>query len=53
MKELKDFLVLRDTLDVYAEVRGKYMVGIPLIEVRQGSKVTYYRGLPEDLTLLK
>lgn len=53
MKELKEFLLLRDTLDLYAEVRGKATVGIPLLAVRQGAQTTYYRGIPEDISVLK
>jgi glutaredoxin-related protein len=53
MKELKEFLVLRDTLDLYSSVRGKSTVGIPMLAVSENGQNQYYRGLPEDLNLLK
>lgn len=53
MKELKEFLALRDTLDLYSAVRGKATVGIPMLAVSEAGQTQYYRGLPEDLNLLK
>jgi glutaredoxin-related protein len=53
MKPLKEFLVLRDTLDLYSSVRGKGTVGIPMLAVTENGQTHYYRGLPEDLSLLK
>lgn len=53
MKELKEFLILRDTLDLYSSVRGKGTVGIPMLAVSDAGQTQYYRGLPEDLNLLK
>ncbi|MPM63176.1 hypothetical protein SDC9_110056 [bioreactor metagenome] len=53
MKELKEYLVLRDTLDLYKDVRGKATVGIPMLAVTEDGITHYYRGVPEDLSLLK
>ncbi len=53
MKPLKEFLKLRDTLKLYAEIRGAGRVGIPMIAVDDGDQAEYYLELPTDLSVLK
>jgi len=35
MKNLKEFLKIRDTNDIYKGIRGRSMVGIPMLKINE------------------